>query len=284
LKKSKVLSKITLNQITDFALSLDKKYLYTKDNDYISIYDISNRSKPSILGKISSKNYYGEMAISKDLNKLFITKYDKNAKRTSLAVIDIKNPKKPREIATIPINTTIRDLKLYKDNLYLLLGSLKDYFLKIDIHSFKIKKIKTDMYVLSDITFFENLTLLKALSHYLILYKNEHKINVFNYQTKWHNFYKRIENIKFTPNGKYIIFIANKNAIGFKRLKTLLPSKENQTDKLYNPKDYFGNFYTSIIKPNANNPIKNIIITKDGTKLLVFAGINIFVYDITKII
>ncbi len=201
--------------------------------------------------------------VSKDATKLFyVSRYD------VLYIVDIKQLDKPKVLAKIELEN-INDVLLSKDENKLYLN-IKDELSIFDItDKLEPKKLGN----------------IPAKPYYrdMVLSQKDKKgvINHINYQATWHKFYKRIRDIEVTPNGKYIAFIANKNSISFKRFEVTLPKVDK--DSLYDKDDYFGHYYSSIVQPNIDE-IKEITISKDGTKLFAFSSSDVFVYDIRKLL
>ncbi len=279
LESPKVLAKIELENISDVLLSYDENRLFLNDKNQLSIFDISDKSKPKKLGSISSKPYYRGMVLSPDENSLYIVKNYGNKKHSHFAQIDIMDPmhiveKKSFSSKDNFWNPAIKGAKVYISNNGLTM---------LDLNTLELKDIKVPFESFR-MTLFDKYILLHDGWEEIALLKDRNgvieQVNHLDYQAAWHNFYKRIRDIEFTPNGKYLAFIVNKNAISFKRFEVMLPMVNK--DSLYDKDDYFGNYYSSIVQPNIDE-IKEIILSKDGTKLFAFSSSDMFVYDISKL-
>ena len=253
IKKPKVLSKTSILNMNDILLSKDEKKLYINSRDSLVIYDVSDKKAPKKQGNLFSTEYYRGMALSSNENELYIGKHHHNEK---LAIIDISDPYHPKEKSDIPFREAAWPPAV---NGFIMGTSNISHF---------------ESYILThrnnDVVLFEDIGgEVKQLNH-------------FNIEGAWHRYYQRARDMQFTKNGRYVAFIANKNAISFKRATLLLPKYMVDRDALHNKDDYFGYGYSAIVQPNIDK-IKKIVLSQDGRRLFAFSSNDLFVYDISKL-
>lgn len=285
IEKPKVLSKISISNMSDILLSKDEKKLYVNGTEALAIYDISNKKSPKKLGSTSSGEYYKGMVLSPKEDELYIVK-NYHKKHNKLAILDISDPHHPKEKSDILFRATVWSPFVNGSKIYIRHDVSDKYFSILETDSLSTKRVDTPTGGTHNIISFNNYILTLNVLGDIILYQDKNgdikKLNHLNIEAAWHRFYGWNRDMQFTKNGQYVVFITGKNSISFKKVELILPEHMVDRDTLHNKVDYFGYRYSAIVQPNIDK-IKKILLSQDGRRLFALSSSDLFVYDISKL-